>query len=75
MPADAMEILPGLDLAAAIKSGTVFAGKDGFTTRVPAKRVIPETGAISRIECKRDCYPTFRRGSGGGVMRPDERFF
>jgi hypothetical protein len=27
------------------------------------------------VDCKRDCYPTFRRGSGGGVMRPDERSF
>lgn len=27
------------------------------------------------VQRKRDCYPTFRRGSGGGVMRPDERSF
>jgi hypothetical protein len=40
-----------------------------------------ETIAIVRghhacpVKGKRDCYPTFRLGFCGGVMRPDERSF
>ena len=45
-----MDILPGFALAAAISSLTVRAGKEGFTSKVPAKTEMPLTGAISRIE-------------------------
>ena len=52
IPADAMLILPGLALAKAMNSGTVLAGTDGFTSMTLGTRIMPATGAMSRMRLK-----------------------
>ncbi len=52
MPPEAMLIRSGLALAYAMNSGTVMAGKDGLTTITLATRVMPPTGAMSRMKLK-----------------------
>ncbi len=47
-PPVAMLILPGLALAYAMNSATVFAGTDGLTTITSGTRTMPATGAMSR---------------------------
>src|SRR5262249_33927926 len=52
VPADAMLILPGLALAEAINSGTVFAGTDGCTSMTRGVRMMHAIGAMSRRKTK-----------------------
>jgi hypothetical protein len=47
-PLVAMLILPGLALAKAMNSATVFAGTDGLTTMTSGTRRIPAIGVMSR---------------------------
>ena len=51
-PGDAMLILPGLALAKAMNSGTVLAGNAGTTTMTAGSRLMPATGAMSRMKLK-----------------------
>ncbi len=49
-PGDARLSLPGLALACAMNSGTVFAGNDGGTSMKRASRLMLATGAMSRTK-------------------------
>ena len=49
-PDDAKLILPGLALAYAMSSGTVFGGSDGCNKRTWGKRLMLATGAMSRMK-------------------------
>jgi hypothetical protein len=44
--------LPGLALAWAMNSGTVFAGNDGLTSKARVSRLILATGAMSLMNLK-----------------------
>ena len=46
---DAMLSLPGLALAYAMNSGTVFAATDGWTTITSGTRMMPATGVTGEI--------------------------
>jgi hypothetical protein len=52
LPADAMLSFPGLAIAKAINSGTVFPGTDGWVTMTRGSRLILATGAMSRMKLK-----------------------
>jgi hypothetical protein len=47
-----MLILPGLALAYAMKSATLLAGNNGFTTNTLGWRLMLATGTMSRMKLK-----------------------
>jgi hypothetical protein len=52
LPADAILTLPGFALVYAISSGIVLTDTDGLTTTTRPTRIMPATGAISRMKLK-----------------------
>ena len=56
VPPDAMLILPGLALAQAMNSGTVFAGFDRFTSMTSGRLLIIAIGTMSRMKLKLRCW-------------------
>jgi len=54
--------LTGLALAYAINSGKVFAGTDGIQSMTLGVRIIPATGAISRMKLKTELVVEGRTG-------------
>ena len=49
LPPEPIAILPGLALAWAMNSGTLFTGSDGFTCMSWGTRTMLAIGAVSRI--------------------------
>ena len=55
VPPDAKLILPGLALAQAMNSGTVFAGTSLFTIMTSGRMLIIAIGTMSRMKLKLRC--------------------
>jgi putative tryptophan/tyrosine transport system substrate-binding protein len=82
----ATSTIPILFLLGADPAKFGFVAADNMTglTAVPSELMGKRVGLLCEMSpsamtvgyiVKRDCYPTFRLGFCGGVMRPDERSF
>src|SRR5215510_11562091 len=60
IPPDPLLILPGWALAEAMNSATVLTGTDGCTSMMRGTRMMPHTGAMSRMEI--EIEPLVERG-------------